>query len=70
MAVGIAVRDAAGGGQIGAARGLGRGMIMSAFVFGPILLVPWALDMLWPLWDPARQALHDKAARTVVVDVR
>jgi uncharacterized RDD family membrane protein YckC len=25
------------------------------------------LDALWPLWDPRRQALHDKAARTQVV---
>ena len=28
------------------------------------------IDLLWPLWDKKRQALHDKAARTVVVDVR
>ena len=26
-----------------------------------------ALDSLWPLWDPQKQALHDKAARTLVV---
>lgn len=25
------------------------------------------VDHLWPLWDPRRQALHDKAARTIVV---
>jgi uncharacterized RDD family membrane protein YckC len=25
------------------------------------------LNQLWPLWDSRRQALHDKAARTVVV---
>lgn len=25
------------------------------------------LNYLWPLWDPKRQALHDKAARTNVV---
>jgi uncharacterized RDD family membrane protein YckC len=24
-------------------------------------------DHLWPVWDPARQAIHDKAARTNVV---
>ena len=24
----------------------------------------------WPLWDPQRQALHDKVARTNVVRVR
>lgn len=27
------------------------------------------LDGLWPLWDERRQALHDKVAGTVVVDV-
>lgn len=25
------------------------------------------VDHLWPLWDPRRQSLHDKAARTIVV---
>ena len=25
------------------------------------------LDLLWPLWDPRNQTLHDKVARTVVV---
>ena len=25
------------------------------------------LDSLWPLWDPNKQALHDKAAATNVV---
>jgi uncharacterized RDD family membrane protein YckC len=28
------------------------------------------LDVLWPLWDSKRQALHDKVARTNVVKVR
>lgn len=27
------------------------------------------LDGLWPLWDQKRQALHDKPANTVVIDV-
>jgi len=27
-------------------------------------------NYLWMLWDPNRQALMDKAARTIVVDVR
>jgi uncharacterized RDD family membrane protein YckC len=25
------------------------------------------VDGAWPLWDPRRQALHDRAARTNVV---
>jgi uncharacterized RDD family membrane protein YckC len=28
------------------------------------------LDYLWMLWDPQRQCLHDKAARTIVVKLR
>lgn len=27
------------------------------------------LDGLWPLWDPKRQAIHDKVAGTQVIDV-
>ena len=27
------------------------------------------LDGLWPLWDAKRQAIHDKPANTVVVDI-
>lgn len=33
-------------------------------------LIPFlgaALDLLWPLWDPQRQALHDKAVGTFVI---
>ena len=33
-----------------------------------VLTFLWVLlDLLWPLWDPRRQTLHDKAAGTVVV---
>jgi len=38
-----------------------------------VALFAWAyslLDVLWPLWDPKRQALHDKVARTNVVRTR
>jgi uncharacterized RDD family membrane protein YckC len=36
--------------------------------FGAILAGFYSLfDYLWPLWDPKRQALHDKLARTNVV---
>ena len=28
------------------------------------------LDALWCLWDPNRQCLHDKAAKTVVVSTK
>lgn len=32
-----------------------------------VTLPVWAIDLLFPLWDPQRQALHDKVAGTVVV---
>ncbi|GAA5157891.1 RDD family protein [Ornithinimicrobium tianjinense] len=35
-------------------------------VFAPVYL----LNVLWPLWDGKRQALHDKAAKTNVVKKR
>jgi uncharacterized RDD family membrane protein YckC len=69
LVMGTAVRDAGEQDQIGAARGLARAAVMSAFVV-PYLFLPWVLDMLWPLWDSGRQSLHDKVARSVVVDVR
>ena len=35
-------------------------------LIGFLALFGWILDYLWPLWDPQRQALHDKAAKTYV----
>jgi uncharacterized RDD family membrane protein YckC len=35
-----------------------------------IALCGFLFDLAWPLWDNRRQSLHDKAARTVVVDIR
>lgn len=32
-----------------------------------LISVAGLLDVLWPLWDPKRQAIHDKAAATNVV---
>jgi uncharacterized RDD family membrane protein YckC len=63
MLYGIAVRDDRDGGQVRVGRAALRSLILVA-LFG------FFIDSLWPLWDPKRQSLHDKAARTVVVDVR
>ena len=38
--------------------------LMAAFFF-----LPWIIDMLFPLWDPKNQTLHDKVTRTVVVKI-
>lgn len=48
--------------------GLGAWTI-AAILVGPALIFG-LLDILWPLWDKKRQALHDKLARTNVVKVR
>jgi uncharacterized RDD family membrane protein YckC len=32
-----------------------------------IPLIPWLLDILWPLWDDENRALHDMVAQTHVV---
>jgi uncharacterized RDD family membrane protein YckC len=63
MLYGIAVRDVNDGGRVSA----GRATLRSFILF---MLFGFLIDVLWPLWDTRRQALHDKAARTVVVDVR
>jgi len=36
---------------------------------GVLTIIPIAaiVDLLWPLWDPRNQTLHDKAAGTVVL---
>lgn len=41
-----------------------------AIVVGVVLVIFVPLDLLWPLWDPKRQALHDKIAATNVVKER
>ena len=46
---------------------IGVGLV-SWVPFGVLLVWLYGLlDGLWPLWDPGRQSLHDKAARTQVV---
>ena len=67
MAVRARAVDAASGAPIGYARALGRVFLEYVLLF--LLIVPWVLDMLFPLWDARRQTLHDKATNTVVIKV-
>jgi uncharacterized RDD family membrane protein YckC len=64
----IRVVDANTGGVIGVGRGVWR------YLFGYLLTllcaVPGVLDVLWPLWDKRRQALHDKVVNSVVERTR
>ena len=44
-----------------------------AGIFGLVsafLIFPALVDYLWPLWDKKNQTLHDKLAKTVVIDLR
>lgn len=66
MALLIQVRDAGTGGPIGFTRALGRRFIF--LILFELLFIPGAVNALWPIWDPRRQALHDKAVNSVVVN--
>ena len=68
MIMKIQVRDEATGGALGYGKAALRmvvGWALSWFTCG----IGGLLDGLWPLWDPKRQALHDKAANTLVIDI-
>lgn len=62
MLYGIAVRDVDGGPVK-----VGRATIRSVIL---IVASGFLIDVFWPLWDPRRQALHDKPAHTLVIDMR
>jgi uncharacterized RDD family membrane protein YckC len=49
---------------------VGGDVASAAPVIGDVGAVFTILDRLWPLWDPQRQALHDKVGRTQVVRLR
>ena len=67
---GIQVRDVTGeGGSIGPGRAALRFATVGLFRLVPFFGLFTLLSGLWPLWDPRRQALHDKIAGSVVVRV-
>ena len=66
LALQIQVRDATVGGPIGFVRALGRRFIF--LILFRLLVIPGLLNALSPLWDARRQAWHDKAVKSVVVN--
>ena len=66
MAMRIQVRDATVGGSIGFGRAALRRFIYQALFLA--LGIPGVINALSPLWDKHRQAWHDKAMHTVVVN--
>lgn len=68
--LGIRIRPKVSDGRLGWLRATVRWAVWTVFAeaFSGLLLL---LDILWPLWDrPWRQAIHDKAATTIVVRSR
>lgn len=64
LATGLRVVPAQSDGPLGTGHHLKRSLLEGAFgLFAPLAL----LDYLFPLWDPRRQALHDKGGDTLVV---
>jgi uncharacterized RDD family membrane protein YckC len=68
MALGIAVRDASTGTSIGRRRACLRWLVV--FALGLVAGIPAVIDFLSPLWDRRRQAWHDHAVKSVVLDLR
>jgi uncharacterized RDD family membrane protein YckC len=65
MVVGVRVVDESDGSAIGFGRALGRAAFEYLMVIA--LFVPWIIDMLFPIWDPKNQTLHDKVSKAVVI---
>jgi uncharacterized RDD family membrane protein YckC len=61
----ISVRNEKTGGRLSFGRALGRAYFMLLLYI--LWIIPFIVDVLWPLWDAKRQALHDKVADTIVV---
>jgi hypothetical protein len=65
MAVSVRAVDIGSGQSIGYGRALWRAFF--EYLMAAVFLIPWVIDMLFPLWDPMRQCLHDKVSRTIVI---
>jgi uncharacterized RDD family membrane protein YckC len=55
----------ADGGEVSFWRAVGRGAF--EYLLFVLFILPWILDMLFPIWDQKNQTLHDKVASTVVI---
>ncbi len=67
MATGISVRLASKPGPLTLSTAAMRRVVPLAGMIPSVGGIITLLDYLWPLWDPKRQALHDKVAGTQVV---
>ena len=67
-ALNIQVRDENTGGPLGYGKAALR--VLVAFALGFLCGIGQLVDILFPLWDPMRQTLHDKAANSLVVETQ
>jgi uncharacterized RDD family membrane protein YckC len=65
MVVRVRAVDASSGQLIGVPRAIGRDLFER--LLGFLFFLPLLVDLLFPLWDPRRQTLHDKVTNTVVI---
>jgi uncharacterized RDD family membrane protein YckC len=68
MVAGTRAVRASTGEPIGYLAAFGRAVF--EFVLAVLFFLPWVLDVLFPLWDPKKQTLHDKVSGTVVIQRR
>jgi uncharacterized RDD family membrane protein YckC len=66
--LGLRVADARDGSPIGVVRASFRHLV--GFALWILFTLPGLIDILWPLFDERRRALHDIAVRSVVIDER
>lgn len=66
MALGIQVRDADSGGPIGFGKAVLRRLVYNLLFYA--LVIPGIINVLSPLWDARKQAWHDKAVNSLVVN--
>lgn len=67
LALGLRVRLRDEAGKVGWGTSVLRALV---YQLSGVVTPLYLLNVLWPLWDQKRQALHDKPARTNVVRVR
>ncbi len=69
MIVGIRCVGADEGTSVGHGKAFLRALV--EFVLAAALIIPWVIDMLFPLWDGRNQTIHDKSVGSLVIrDVR
>lgn len=67
MVMKLQTRDAETGGPAGYGKAAIRYIVAAAL--WALCAIPGIVDALFPLWDAKRETIHDKAAKTAVIDI-